>query len=341
MTGLPITAREARLRVRPGPAGMAAGVFDIVDTVVQEPGEGEVLVRNLAMSVEPYMRLCLDDTYGPAMASPLGEPPSGSAVGRVVLSRASGLVPGDIVRSNFGWRECFLVSADAVEKLPVIANIPAEAFLSVLGTTGFTAYVGMIDIGRPSLGETVLVSGAAGAVGSVACQLAKARGATVIGIAGSEDKCSWLKKLGIDHVINYRQSPDLVHSIGSCAPDGIDLYFDNVGGSQLEAAITVARPRARFVECGMISTYQASEAPKAPHNLVQIIAKGLTLYGYTAADFGHLQPAFRAAMLNWLATGEVQWRHNVYDNLARAPQALDDLFAGVGIGKSIVRLADE
>jgi len=197
MTGVPVLSREARLRVRPGPGGKAAGAFDIVDSVMPEPGEGQVLVRNLAMSVEPYMRLCLDNTYGPAMSSPLGETPSGSAVGKVIFSRAPGLVPGEIVRSNFGWRECFVASASAVEKLPSPLDLPPEAFLSVLGTTGLTAYIGMIEIGRPSQGETVLVSGAAGAVGSVACQLAKTRGATVIGIAGSDDKCRWLKTLAL------------------------------------------------------------------------------------------------------------------------------------------------
>ena len=133
----------------------------------------------------------------------------------------------------------------------------------------------------------------------------------------------------------------MAHNIGLYAPDGIDLYFDNVGGSQLEAAITAARPRARFVECGMISTYQASEASNAPNNLVQIIAKGITLYGFTAADFDHLQPAFRMVMLRWVGSGEIKWRHNYYDGLACAPRALDDLFAGDGIGKSIVRLVGE
>ena len=222
----------------------------------------------------------------------------GGAIGEVVESNAEGFAKGDLVSSFLGWREAFVAppATAMLEKLPRNANVPDEAYLGVLGMPGLTGYAGLLEIGKPKPGDTVFVSGAAGAVGSVVSQVAKIKGCTVIASAGTDAKCDWLRAQGIDHAINYKTCGNLLAAVRAAAPKGIDVYFDNVGGEHLEVAIEVARPFARLVECGMISGYNAMEAMPGPRNIIQVVGKSLTIRGFIVSEFAALRPQFLADM---------------------------------------------
>ena len=235
----------------PGP-----DTFDTKTVTLDSPAEGEVQVRNTWMTVDPYMRGRLKgvDTYVPAFK--LGEPLTGGAVGTVLQSRDPRFRAGDTVLSMMGWREAFNAAADSLQKLD--ASLPAEAYLGVAGLTGFTSYIGLLKVAKVQAGETIFVSAASGAVGSVVCQIAKLKGAHVIGSAGGSEKCGFLREIGVDAAIDYKSAPDLTEALRAAAPNGLDIYFDNVGGQHLDAALAIAKPRARFALCGMISRYSAS-----------------------------------------------------------------------------------
>lgn len=336
-----ITAREIRLKSRPvglpGPEN-----FELVTVELPAPGPGAVLVRNLWMSVDPYMRGRMYDRPSYAPPFQLGEALQGGAVGEVVESNDPGLQPGDLVLSMNGWREAFVVAASGLERLPRVGGVPEQAYLGVLGMPGLTAYGGFLEIGQPKEGDTVFVSGAAGAVGSVVCQIAKIKGCTVVASAGSDEKCAWLKSLGIDHAINYRTAPDLLAAVHAAAPDGIDIYFDNVGGAHLEVAIETARTFARLVECGMISGYNESEPTPGPRNLMQIVGKNLRMEGFIvsmlAARVPDLRQRFQADMTRWIADGRIRWEETVEQGIENAVPAFQKLFTGGNIGKMLVKL---
>jgi NADPH-dependent curcumin reductase CurA len=268
----------------------------------------------------------------------IGEVLQGHAVGEVVASGDAGFAPGDLVSSMWGWREAFVMPAAAVEKLPALDSVPIEAFLGVLGMPGLTGYAGLLEIGQPKAGDTVFVSGAAGAVGSVVCQVAKARGCTVVGTAGSDAKCDWLRSVGVDHAINYKAVPSLLEAVRAAAPKGIDIYFDNVGGEHLEVAIEVARPFARLVECGMIANYNATEPTPGPRNIIQVVGKSLKMQGFIVNQYAGLRPQFLADMAGWIAEGRMQWEDTVFEGIARAPDAFLGLFSGANTGKMLVKL---
>jgi len=329
--------RSTEIRLASRPDGTPAPHdFEAVTIDLPAPAEGEVLVRNRWMSVDPYMRGRMTDraSYVPPFA--LGEVLQGHAVGEVVESRAEGLVPGDLVMSMFGWREAFVAPVGAVERLPRFPGVPEQAFLGVLGMPGLTAWAGLLEIGKPKPGDIVFVSGAAGAVGSVVAQVARLKGCTVIASAGSDEKCDWLRAAGIDHAINYKTCGNLVDALRAAAPRGIDVYFDNVGGDHLEAAIEVARPFARFVECGMISSY--NQAAPGPSNIIQVVGKSLTLRGFIVIEFAGLRPLFLTEMGGWVASGAVKWQETILDGIASAPHAFIGLFTGANAGKMLVRL---
>jgi NADPH-dependent curcumin reductase CurA len=337
------TSTEIRLKSRP--VGMpAAANFETATVDVPAPGAGEVLVRNHFMSVDPYMRGRMYDrpSYVPPFA--IGEALQGHAVGEVVESNAEGYAPGDLVSSMFGWREAFTVAPatfagapSVFSKLPVIPGVSPSAFLGVLGMPGLTAYVGLLEIGQPKAGDTVFVSGGAGAVGSVVAQIAKIKGCTVVASAGSDAKCDWLRSVGIDHAINYKNG-DLLGQVQAAVPKGIDVYFDNVGGEHLEVAIEVARQGARFAECGMISGYNATEPTPGPRNIIMVVGKSLKIQGFIVSNYGHLQPQFIADMGPWIAAGKIKWEETVMDGIARAPDAFLGLFTGGNTGKMVVKL---
>lgn len=331
------TSREIRLKSRPEGTPTAAN-FELASVDVAAPGAGEVLVRNLWMSVDPYMRGRMYDRASYVPPFQIGEVLQGGALGEVVASNADGLVKGDLVSSFFGWREAFVAPAGALEKLPRQANVPDEAYLGVLGMPGLTGYAGLLEIGKPLAGQTVFVSGGAGAVGSVVAQVAKLKGCTVVATAGSDAKCDWLRGRGVDHAINYKTCGSLLDAVRAAAPKGIDVYFDNVGGEHLEVAIEVAKPFARLVECGMISGYNAMEAMPGPRNIIQVVGKSLTIRGFIVSEFASLRPQFLSEMTGWIAAGSLTSEQTVFDGVDKAPDAFTGLFSGGNTGKMLVRL---
>ncbi|MEX6725855.1 NADP-dependent oxidoreductase [Parapedomonas caeni] len=334
-----VQSREVHLKRRPVGLPQPAD-FAIQTVTLGPPAAGEVLVRNHWMSVDPYMRGRMYDrpSYVPPFA--LDEVMLGGAVGEVVASADPSLAVGDLVLSLLGWREWSQGPASAFQKLPRLPGVPEEAFLGALGMPGLTAYAGLLKIGDPKPGDTVFVSGAAGAVGSMVCQIAKIKGCTVVASAGSDAKCDWLRSVGVDHAINYKTAPSLLAAVKAAAPKGIDVYFDNVGGEHFEVAIECARPFARFVECGMIAEYNAAEAPPGPRNLMQIVGKSLKIQGFIVTQFADLQPQFLAEAGQWVAEGRIRWEQTVEHGIDNAVAAFLKLFSGGNTGKMLVRLAD-
>jgi len=301
--------------------------------------EGEFLVKNQWMSVDPYMRGRMNkgDSYVPAFE--VGEPLEGGCVGKVVESRNEDVSEGDYVLGTLGWREFWKSTGQGVNKIDTEVA-PIQAYLGTLGMPGMTAWVGLNKIAELKSGSTVFVSAASGAVGSVACQLAKARNCRVIGSAGKPEKIEWLKeKAGIDVAINYKQTSDLTGELRTQAPNGIDVYFDNVGGDHLEAAIEVMNDFGVCVECGMISTYNATEPPAAPRNLFQVVAKRLRMQGFIVRDHMDAHQDFVGDVAPLIKSGKLVWEETVTEGLEAAPSAFIGLFDGDNFGKSLVRIA--
>jgi NADPH-dependent curcumin reductase CurA len=265
----------------------------------------------------------------------VGEPLEGGAIGEVVESKAEGFSPGDLVQHMGGWRDEAVVPARAAQKLPAL-GAPPEQFLGVLGVTGLTAYFGLLDAASAKEGDVVFVSAAAGAVGSVVVQIAKAKGMTVIGSAGGQEKCDFVRSLGADQVLDYKAGP-VLKSLAEAAPDGIDVYFDNVGGEHLDAALALARNNARFAICGMIEGYNKGE-PTALRFIMRIIAARIRLKGFIVFDYFPRIAEFYAEMAAWVASGAVKSRETVVEGLENTPDAFLGLFKGENIGKMLVKL---
>ncbi|HYD86807.1 MAG TPA: NADP-dependent oxidoreductase [Vitreimonas sp.] len=331
------TSREIRLKSRP--VGMPeAANFEVATVALPEPGAGEVLVRNAWMSVDPYMRGRMYDRPSYVPPFQLDAPLQGGAVGQVVKSNDPKFQEGDWVESMFGWREAYVASGAALNKLPVKdAGVTPQAFLGVLGMPGMTAYTSFHRIGEPKPGDVVFVSGAAGAVGSAVCQIAKLRGCTVVASAGSDEKLGWLKAAGVDAAVNYKKG-DLLTQVREAAPKGIDIYFDNVGGEHLEVALEVARPFARFIECGMISIYNSSAPTPGPRNMPYLVGKRIKMQGFIVSDFMDMREQFYADMGPWVRSGQLKWEETVENGIENAPQAFLNLFTGANIGKMLVKL---
>ena len=328
-------SREIRLQSRP--TGMPDPTnFSVAEVDLPEPGPGEVEVRNAWMSVDPYMRGRMYDRPSYVPPFQLNQPLQGGAVGRVIKSNDPKFQPGDWVESMFGWREGFVAPGAALNKLST-EGIPPQAFLGVLGMPGMTAYTSFHRIGEPKEGNVVFVSGAAGAVGATVCQIAKIKGCTVIASAGSDKKLDWLKSLGVDHVVNYKNGR-LLEDVRAAAPKGIDIYFDNVGGEHLEVALEVARPFARFIECGMISVYNATEPRPGPRNMPYIVGKRIKMQGFIVSDFMDMREQFYADMGKWVREGKVKWEETVENGIENAPKAFLNLFTGANVGKMLVKL---
>ena len=330
--------REVQLKRRP-PGMPSPDDFEIVEADVEEPGPGEVVVRNLYMSVDPYMRGRMRDRKSYVPPFEIGETLDGGAIGRVVASEYDGLGPGDHVLSSFGWREAFRCEGDSVKRLGELVASPS-AYLGVLGMPGMTAYAGLLGAASLADGETVFVSGAAGAVGSVAVQIAKIKGCRVIGCAGSAEKVSYLtEELGCDHAFDYHDG-DLRGQLREGAPDGLDVYFDNVGGELLQAAIGHMREFGRIALCGAISMYNATEPSPGPSNLPRAIGLGLNIRGFLVRHFSHMRDDFMRDMGEWLADGRMTYRETVMEGIESAPDAFVGLFTGANIGKMVVRIED-
>ncbi|MFI6230684.1 NADP-dependent oxidoreductase [Micromonospora echinospora] len=330
------TNREIHLASRPD-GWPTPENFRLVDTSVPTAGDGQLVVRNLVMSVDPYMRGRMNDVKSYVPPFRLDAPLDGGAVGEVVQSRAEGFAPGDVVLHGLGWREYALLDAGSARRVdPTLA--PVNAYLSVLGMTGLTAYAGLLEVAGMREGETVFVSAAAGAVGSLVGQIAKLRGAArVVGSAGSPAKVERLRALGFDAAFDYHDGP-VRDQLRAAAPDGIDVYFDNVGGDHLEAAIGALRPHGRAAICGMIAQYNAIEPPAAPRNLALVIGKQLTLRGFLVNSYGHLREQFVQEVSGWLRDGRLHHDETVVDGIENAPAAFLGLLRGENLGKMLVRL---
>ena len=330
------TVTEVRLKSRP--TGLPSrDNFEFATVELPAPGAGEVQVKNLWMTVDPYMRGRMNDVKSYAPPFQLGKAMDGGAIGEVTVSNDPALKAGDLVQSGFGWREGFNAPAGAVQKLDPGA-LPVQAFLGAAGMPGLTAYAGLLKIAALKDGDVVFVSGAAGAVGAMVCQIAKAKGHTVIGSAGGAEKVAWLTSIGVDRVIDYKAEGDLNAALAAAAPDGIDVYFDNVGGAHLEAALNNARMFARFAICGMISIYNATRPEPGPPNLAQLIGRNIRMEGFIVSHHFGMMPQFIADLTKWVAEGKVSWKETVFEGIDKAPDAFIGLFKGENLGKMLVKL---
>lgn len=299
-------------------------------------GEGQIRVRNLWLSVDPYMRGRMNDAKSYADPFALDAPMGGGAVGEVIESKAESIAVGDKVQHMAGWRDEAVLDGKTVQKLPAL-GVPDQAFLGMLGMPGMTAYFGLLSVGAAKPGETVFVSAAAGAVGSTVVQIAKAKGMTVIGSAGGAEKCAWVKSLGADQVIDYKAGGSLVKALAAAAPNGIDVYFDNVGSDHFDAALAVANLHARFAVCGMIDIYNRAD-PTSLRYLARVIGARIRIEGFLVTDFMPRADEFYRDMGEMLASGKLQRQETVHEGLESAPDAFLGLFSGGNTGKMLVKI---
>ncbi|WP_375770771.1 NADP-dependent oxidoreductase [Archangium gephyra] len=314
--------------------------FGYRETPVPGPGPGEVLTRTVYLSLDPANRAWMfpDPTYRPPIR--LGEVMAGFTLNEVVDSRDPRFRPGDLVECEGGWQDYAVLPGDALYKLE--PREPLSHWMSVLGVTGKTAYFGLLEVGRVRAGETVLVSAAAGAVGSFAGQLAKLHGCRVIGIAGGPEKCRWLTgELGFDAAIDY-QSGDLSERLADCCPEGVDVYFDNVGGAVFQAALLRMKQHGRIVCCGVVSILDTDTPPPRLIGVPGLLAiRRLRLEGFIVMDFYDRRKQAERALAGWVAEGRLKVREDIIDGLENAPRALMGLLHGANIGKRMIRVAPE
>ncbi len=304
------------------------------------PAEGEFLVRNLCLSFDPTQRGWMTmDTYVPKI--PLGEVMRAASVGQVVESRHPGFAEGDLVQGAFGWQDYAVTDGGGLIPARVLpAGTPPDLALSLFGITGLTAYFGVLDIGAPKAGDTFVVSGAAGATGSVAGMIAKAKGCRVIGIAGGSTKCDWLtKEAGFDASIDYKNE-DVGKRLSALCPEGIDIYFDNVGGEILDAALARIAQGARIVLCGAISRYEDSDFGPGPSNYFNLILQRARMEGFIVLDYAERFPEAIGELGGWLASGAVQNVVDMAHGLENAPATLQRLFTGANFGKQLLTIAE-
>jgi NADPH-dependent curcumin reductase CurA len=318
------------------PQGLPSGEdFALKEVELPPLADGMVRVRNLWLSVDPYMRGRMNDVKSYVPPFQIDQPMDGGAVGEVLESKAPGFAPGDLVLHMAGWRDEAVLDARTVNKLPNLGVEP-QLFLGNLGVTGATAYFGLLEVASAKEGDVVFVSAAAGAVGSAVVQIAKAKGMTVIGSAGGEEKCEFVRSLGADHVVDYKAQP-ILKGVAAAAPDGIDVYFDNVGGDHLDAAFALARMRARFAICGMIEGYNKAEPP-AFRFIMRVIAMRIRMQGFIVFDFQSRMDEFYREMGQLIASGQLKSRETVHESLEATPDAFLGLFSGENTGKMLVRL---
>ncbi|EZP55367.1 MULTISPECIES: NADP-dependent oxidoreductase [unclassified Sphingomonas] len=310
--------------------------FALIDLPQRDLAEGEVRIANQWLSVDPYMRGRMNDvkSYTPPFA--LGKPMEGGAIGTVTESRSERFKPGDAVQHFAGWRDEAVLPESQVQPLPEL-DVDPQAFLGQLGMPGMTAYFGLLEVAQAKEGDTVFVSAAAGAVGSTVVQIAKAKGCHVIGSAGGAEKCAWVQSLGADAVIDYKSGTPVVKALGEVARNGIDVYFDNVGGDHLDAALAHANLRARFAICGMIDVYNSSK-PTALRYLARLIGNRIRIQGFIVSDFTDRAADFYRDMGGWLKEDRLKRHETVIDGLDHMPEAFLGLFSGGNTGKMLVKV---
>ncbi|MBC7134201.1 MAG: NADP-dependent oxidoreductase [Oceanibaculum nanhaiense] len=314
--------------------------FKLVETQVPTPERGQVLVKALYLSLDPYMRGRMSDAKSYAPSVQIGEVMTGGAVGRVVDSRHPGFKAGDIVEGRIGWQEYGLVEGGMLRKVdPNVA--PISTALGVLGMPGLTAYFGLFEIGKPRPGETLVVSAASGAVGAVVCQLGKMAGARVVGIAGGPDKCAYVKEaLGVDAVIDYKAEKDLSKALAAVCPDGIDVYFDNVGGPVTDAIANLFNLRARMIVCGLISHYNMPDGYVGPSILRSVLTNRVTIQGMIVFDWHDRWPAGVAQLGKLVKAGKLTYKEDVTEGLENAPATFIGMLEGKNFGKTLVKIAE-
>jgi NADPH-dependent curcumin reductase len=328
--------RQIQLKSRPeGAPGLDN--FELVERPVPEPGEGEVLMRTLYLSLDPYMRGRMSAAKSYAKPAAVGEPMVGGTVGEIVASRNPKFSVGDIVLGYGGWQEYALSSGTALRKLDPAAA-PVSTALGVLGMPGMTAYVGLLEIGQPKPGETVVVAAASGAVGSVVGQIAKIKGCRAVGIAGGADKCRFVTgELGFDACVDHR-APDFARALEAACPKGIDVYFENVGGAVQQTVWPLLNDFARIPVCGLIAQYN-SPTPMPGPDMFSVLRKRLMLRGFIVSDFAAKQGDFLREAGEWVRAGRLKYREDIVDGLAQAPAAFLGLLQGKNFGKMLVRVA--
>ncbi len=338
-----MTLTSRNMCLKQYPKGMpTSGDFQMTTTDVKPAGSGEITVRNHWMSVDPYMRGRMTGikTYIDPFA--LGQPMEGGAVGEIIQSGHPEFKKGDWVVTMLGWREVFTAPVDELKKMLLQkidpGLIPPQAFLGLAGMPGLTAYAGLYKVAGYKSGETVLVSGAAGAVGSTVCQLAKADGATVVGLAGSDEKCKWLESRGVDVAINYKTCGNMTKALQKAAPGGFDVYFENVGGEMLEAALNTMKMFGRIAACGMISQYNNDTPVAGPNNLVMIVGKSLKIQGFIVSNYQKYALEYFAKLGPLMAEGKLVQHETVLDGIENAGEAFLRLFSGDKQGKMLVKL---
>ncbi|WP_101847363.1 NADP-dependent oxidoreductase [Zhihengliuella sp. ISTPL4] len=314
--------------------------FRTVEVELSDPAPGEVRVANEFVSVDPYMRGRMNDVRSYVAPYALDEVIAGGAIGRVVASAADDLPVGTVVLHQHGWSDVVQADASTFRAVPEVPGMPLSLRLHILGMTGLTAYVGLTAIAGLAPGDTVFVSGAAGAVGTAVGQIAKLLGAgRVIGSAGSPEKVALLtEKYGYDAAFNYKDGP-VREQLATLVPEGVDVFFDNVGGDHLEAALDVMNDGGRIALCGAITSYNSTERVPGPDNMANIITRGLRLQGFTLANYLHLSPEFTERMTRWFAEGRIAYDETIVDGIENTVDAFLDMMRGANTGKMLVRVA--
>jgi NADPH-dependent curcumin reductase CurA len=341
----PPTKKNRQIRLASRPDGEPSEEnFKLVEVEIPKPSPGEMLVRTIYLSLDPYMRGRMN--AGPSYAAPvqIGEVMQGESVCEVIESNIPDFRPGDIVVAGTGWQDYSLVGADQARKIDS-SVAPSSYSLGLLGMPGLTAYTGLLNIGKPQPGETIVVAAASGAVGSVVGQLGKIKGCRVVGIAGGQEKCSFvMRELGFDACLDHRQ-PELGERLKAACPDGIDIYFENVGGPIFDAVLPLLNNFARVAVCGLIAHYNDSELPPGPNRVPllmrAILSKRLTLTGFIYFDYASQFPEFFREMPIWLREGRIKYREDITDGLENAPRELIRLLKGENFGKKIIRANPE
>jgi NADPH-dependent curcumin reductase CurA len=337
--------KNRRIVLAKRPVGLPGeDVFRLEDTAIPEPKDGEIVAKTLYLSLDPYMRGRMNDAPSYVPPVQIGEVMTGGTVGRVIASKHEGYTEGDIVVGYGGWQEFFGLDGAQIRKVdPDIA--PISTALGVLGMPGHTAYGGLTQIGQPKAGETLVVAAASGAVGAIVGQIGKIKGCRVVGIAGGGDKCAYIKdELGFDEAVSHRD-PDFAEKLKAACPDGIDVYWENVGGPVFDAVLPLLNPFARIPVCGLIHWYNVTEIPTIPDPTPKlmraVLVKRLRLQGFIVFDYEHLLGDFLRDVSAWIREGKIRYREDIRDGLEAAPAALNDLLQGGNFGKMLVKVADE
>ena len=338
-----IVNRQIQLAARPQGAPKDSD-FKLADVPVPDPGDGQVLCRTIYLSLDPYMRGRMSGAKSYAKPVEIGQVMEGGTVSQVVTSNLSGFQPGDIVFGYMGWQDYALSDGKGLRKVdPALA--PISTALGVLGMPGMTAYTGLLNIGQPKEGETLVVAAASGAVGSVVGQIAKIKGCRAVGVAGSAEKCRFVvEELGFDACLNHRDA-DFAEQLKQACPDAIDIYFENVAGKVLEAVVPLLNSFARVPVCGLIAQYNATELPPGPNQMPllmrAVLTKRLTLRGFIVWDFAKQQAEFEAQVGGWIHDGRIKYREDFVDGLEKAPRAFQGLLRGENFGKLVVRVSPD